>query len=71
MKAMWDLEEKSFMLVKATARLPTPFLKILMVYCGEDTYSSLTSWMYTPFALFSRIFRSSLPGSSRSLIRYM
>ena len=45
MKAMWDREEASFMLVEATDLLLTPLLKTLMVSAAEETYSSVTSWM--------------------------
>jgi hypothetical protein len=39
MKAIWDLEEKSFIFVKATALLLTPFLNIFIVSSVDETYS--------------------------------
>lgn len=45
MKAIWERDDTSFILVEETVRLLTPFLNIFMAYAAEDTYYSVTSWI--------------------------
>ena len=69
MKSEWLRDDSAFMLVAAIDLFWFPCAIRLYTSVSETTYYSVTPSMYTPLPFSSWIFRLSLVGSNKSLMR--